>query len=267
MAVVLVVDDDPTIRRVIREALERLGHAHYAVPDGNDALTRARLERFDAVLVDLKLVGENGLAVIRNLRGVQPDIPAVLVTGFSDLEVSIGEFARAQPFQFLAKLFTDDVLDRAIKIALARHRADFEVADAAPVAMERLSRVIIAFLFSPERCALGGRALPKESGGVALSTFRRWCEAADLPPHSILSFARLLRAIRLARQHGTAVIEWMDIDPRTYEGLVSQAGLGALLETGCPSPKAFIDQQSLVSNPSFLSCLQRLLRTSLDTNR
>jgi len=66
--VVLVADDDPVNRRVVRNYLERLGCTVTAVSDGTEALQRYEAGRFDIVFLDLMMPGMDGYAVTRAIR-------------------------------------------------------------------------------------------------------------------------------------------------------------------------------------------------------
>ena len=82
---VLVVDDEPSIRLAMRIVLERRGHEVLLAADVPEGLARARSDRMDVALVDLRLPG-NGLTLLRELEQM-PELAGktVLVTGSPDL--------------------------------------------------------------------------------------------------------------------------------------------------------------------------------------
>jgi CheY-like chemotaxis protein len=70
MSGVLVVDDDPFIRKLIATTLEDVAHFElHEAGDGNEALTRARAERPALVFLDVDMPGLDGIEVCRRLRG------------------------------------------------------------------------------------------------------------------------------------------------------------------------------------------------------
>ena len=80
---ILVVDDDPEIRHLLRTALEREG---YGVSEASDAAaTKARLDRggISLITLDLALGADDGLALARKIRA-RSEIPIIMVTGKSD---------------------------------------------------------------------------------------------------------------------------------------------------------------------------------------
>jgi two-component system OmpR family response regulator len=77
---VLVVEDEVKMARAIRRGLEREGYTVDAVRDGADAVTRARIRAYDAILLDLMLPAVDGLSVCRRLRAAGQWAPVLMVT-------------------------------------------------------------------------------------------------------------------------------------------------------------------------------------------
>ena len=80
MATILVVDDEPTIRMLVRLTLERDGHEVLEADAGAMGLTLAQLYRPDLVLLDVALPQLSGLEVARRLEG---STPVLLLTGLA----------------------------------------------------------------------------------------------------------------------------------------------------------------------------------------
>lgn len=80
---VLVVDDEATIRDLLSKTLELAEYDVDLAPDGRSALERLKLLPYDLLITDLRMPGVDGLAVIREARRMKPDIPVIIVTGFS----------------------------------------------------------------------------------------------------------------------------------------------------------------------------------------
>lgn len=86
---VLVADDEPKIRQVIREVLRNKGCRVAVASDGTQAIHEleagmeaGELGRFDLVISDIKMPDRNGYEVFAAARRVDPDIPVILMTGF-----------------------------------------------------------------------------------------------------------------------------------------------------------------------------------------
>jgi two-component system KDP operon response regulator KdpE len=68
MSRVLIADDDPGLRRVVRDAFERAGHEVEAAADGNEALELFRAGAFDLIVTDLAMPGRTGLELTEEIR-------------------------------------------------------------------------------------------------------------------------------------------------------------------------------------------------------
>ena len=76
---ILVVDDEARIVKLVRDYLERAGFDVLAASDGETALTLARVERPDLIVLDLMLPGVDGLDVCRRLRH-ESGVPIIMLT-------------------------------------------------------------------------------------------------------------------------------------------------------------------------------------------
>ena len=74
---ILVVDNDERVRRVAHDILGRWGCTVETARDGREALTLAKLTRYDAVLADIRLPDLSGYDVYRQLRAAQPNARVV----------------------------------------------------------------------------------------------------------------------------------------------------------------------------------------------
>src|SRR5207247_5434436 len=80
---VLVVDDESSIRDLLTKTLALAEYDVDAAPDGRSALERMRLYPYDLLVADLQLPGMDGLSVIREAKRYKPDLPVIIITGFS----------------------------------------------------------------------------------------------------------------------------------------------------------------------------------------
>jgi excisionase family DNA binding protein len=80
---VLVVDDEASIRDLLSKTLALAEYDVDLAPDGRTALERLRIIPYDLLITDLKMPGVDGLTVIREARRLKPDIPVIIITGFS----------------------------------------------------------------------------------------------------------------------------------------------------------------------------------------
>src|SRR6201998_1362837 len=89
MEPLLLVEDKPELRAMLRKALERAGHAVDEAPDGSSAVTKIRARRYLLVLSDLKLPGCSGLEVLRESKQADPTIPVILITAYGSIEEAV----------------------------------------------------------------------------------------------------------------------------------------------------------------------------------
>ncbi len=118
-AKVLVVDDEPMIRRSFRRVLERAGYQADVAADGSEALEMVRRTEYAAVISDIAMPKLDGLSLLRALRKIYLDIPLILVTGASSTDSAI-EALRYGATGYLPKPVDGKVLrgevDRAVKL-------------------------------------------------------------------------------------------------------------------------------------------------------
>jgi DNA-binding response OmpR family regulator len=120
MATVLIVDDDPQIRDLLRLYVEREGHRAAFAADGPEALVMAGRSRPDLVLLDVMLPGLDGFEVCRQLREVS-DVPVVLLTARSgDSDKVVGLDIGAD--DYIIKPFSPRELMARVRVQLRRRR-------------------------------------------------------------------------------------------------------------------------------------------------
>lgn len=80
---ILIVDDEECITRVLRDFFETEGFEVFQAADGRGALKLARKGRFDVVLTDLNMPGQDGLEVLRQIRHISPQTAVLIFSGYS----------------------------------------------------------------------------------------------------------------------------------------------------------------------------------------
>ena len=118
---VLIVDDEPGIRKTTRIAIETGGHAAAEAPNGLRALKALDEENFDAVFLDLKLGADDGLDVLAKLLKAQPSLAVVIFTAYANIATAV-EAMRRGAFDFIPKPFTPDQI-RAVLAKIEKTRA------------------------------------------------------------------------------------------------------------------------------------------------
>jgi two-component system response regulator FlrC len=116
-APVMVVDDEPMVRRSLARAIQRTGVEVVTAADGREALAKFREIRSPLVFADVRMPGMDGFALMRSLKHLAPETAVVLITGFDAGEIAAQarqEGAKA----VLAKPFTSDAVSALLSEAL-----------------------------------------------------------------------------------------------------------------------------------------------------
>jgi two-component system response regulator GlrR len=101
---ILVVDDDRNILKVIKLRLEAENYQVVTASDAADALAKAGDEGFDLALVDLKLIGRNGIELMGDLHKLDPEIPIIILTAHGTIKSAVEAMSRGA-FSYLTKPF------------------------------------------------------------------------------------------------------------------------------------------------------------------
>jgi len=125
-ATVLVADDDRTIRRNLVLLLRSEGYQTREASDGGEALALIRSDNPDAVLLDLKMPGRDGLEVLGELGPALADLPVIVITAFGGSSAAI-EAMRRGAYDYLSKPFDLDEVLLTLKRALRQRALAAEV--------------------------------------------------------------------------------------------------------------------------------------------
>ncbi len=83
---VLVVEDDPGVRRFLVECLNTLGHGVIEAANGEEGLRSLEAEDPSLLIVDFAMPGMNGVEVVASARDFRPDLPIIMATGYADMD-------------------------------------------------------------------------------------------------------------------------------------------------------------------------------------
>ena len=91
---ILVVDDDRNILKLLRMRLEANGYQVFSAAQSQEALKIVENEAIDLALVDLKLDGENGIDLTKDLHQINPVIPVIILTAFGTVKTAVEAMKR-----------------------------------------------------------------------------------------------------------------------------------------------------------------------------
>ena len=168
---ILIVDDEPPVREMIQEILEREGYQAIAVGSGDEALAMAEVEDFDLILADIKMPEMDGLELVEKFREVSPETIPMLITGYASIETA-QVAVREGFYDYIVKPFERSELCSAVAKALQRKRVSDEESRLKELAgLYKVSQSIVA---SPEQREVLDHILnsalhqTKSSGGAIL---------------------------------------------------------------------------------------------------
>ena len=116
-----IIDDDDSIRWVLEKAFADSRYHVRSFANGEDFFSALKADAPTVVLTDIRMPGENGLAVLEKLGREQPQLPVVVMTAHSDLETTVKAF-QGGAFEYLAKPFDIDEAITAVDRALQHAR-------------------------------------------------------------------------------------------------------------------------------------------------
>ncbi|HAK87739.1 MAG: hypothetical protein A2X55_09460 [Nitrospirae bacterium GWB2_47_37] len=89
MSKILIVDDEEIVRFALSEKLEENGFSVLKAFDGRNAVDVFGREAVDAVLLDLRMPGMNGIETMHELKRLDPDVPIIIVTAYGDIPTAV----------------------------------------------------------------------------------------------------------------------------------------------------------------------------------
>jgi two-component system, OmpR family, KDP operon response regulator KdpE len=119
---ILLVDDDASIRRALHTTLSALGFEVEEASAGEQAVSFARSERYDAVLLDINMSGIGGIEACRTLRRLAPGLPILMLTVRDSEDDKIGALD-AGADDYITKPFHVGELTARVRSAVRRSRA------------------------------------------------------------------------------------------------------------------------------------------------
>ncbi len=114
---ILIVDDDPSLRRVLEVQLEQEGYAAVSAGSAQQALSMLQVQGYDLVVADLKMPECSGIALLRQIRSQHPETVIIILTAFGTVETAV-EAMKAGAYDYLTKPVHADELSLVVRRAL-----------------------------------------------------------------------------------------------------------------------------------------------------
>lgn len=126
MTKILIVDDDPRMRKSLANLLQREGYAIVEAPGGEEAADYLGRDVFDLVIADLKMEPVSGLDLLRLVKEMSLDVEVIVITAFGTIETAV-EAMRLGAFDFITKPFQVQEILLRVRNALEKHQLKEEV--------------------------------------------------------------------------------------------------------------------------------------------
>ncbi|WP_409277590.1 sigma-54-dependent transcriptional regulator [Pseudomonas defluvii] len=118
---VILVDDDPHLRQALSQTLDLAGLKVMSLSDAQGLAQRIEADWPGVVVSDIRMPGIDGLQLLEQLHGQDPELPVLLITGHGDVPLAV-QAMRAGAYDFLEKPFASDALLDSVRRALALRR-------------------------------------------------------------------------------------------------------------------------------------------------
>ncbi len=122
----LIVDDDRNLLELMKMRLESSGYVVTTAPDEDVAKAAAVGEAFDLAILDLQLVRQDGISLMKELHGVRPDMPVIILTAHGSIESAVEAMKRGAS-TYLTKPFDARELILHVEHALENKRLASEI--------------------------------------------------------------------------------------------------------------------------------------------
>lgn len=115
---ILIVDDEPSIRRILQVAFEKDGFIAATAEDAESGLNEVERALPDCVITDVTMPGMSGYDLLRELKSKHPNLPVVIITAFGTIPQAV-KAMRDGAFEYVTKPFDLEVLKKVVNNALS----------------------------------------------------------------------------------------------------------------------------------------------------
>lgn len=102
MARVLIVDDEKSIRRTLRDILEFEKYEVDEAADGMECLVKVQRQKYDVIILDIKMPKMDGMEAMERIQLLAPDVPVIMISGHANIDTAV-EAVKKGAFDFISK--------------------------------------------------------------------------------------------------------------------------------------------------------------------
>src|SRR4051812_40156660 len=114
---ILVIDDEHTIRELLRNELGRQCYAVDVAVDGEEGIAKVRQEKYDIVISDIKMPRMDGMQALSEIKKISPETEVIMITGYATVENAV-QAMKSGAYDFIQKPFNLEELSVLIEKAL-----------------------------------------------------------------------------------------------------------------------------------------------------
>ena len=114
---VLIVDDEPNLRKILSAQLSRDGYDVLTAEDGEKGLAQLREHHIDLIITDLKMPRVDGMTLLKRALEEEPELPVVMITAHGTIDTAV-EALKLGAFDFVTKPFDKDEVRQIVAKAL-----------------------------------------------------------------------------------------------------------------------------------------------------
>ncbi|MBW2341166.1 MAG: sigma-54-dependent Fis family transcriptional regulator [Deltaproteobacteria bacterium] len=114
---ILVVDDDPGHRTMLKTLLAGWGYSVFEADDGSTAIEKVNEQAFDLILMDIRMIKVSGLQALTEIKAFNPSIPVIIMTAYSSVETAV-DALKSGAYDYLTKPLDFDELRLAMERAM-----------------------------------------------------------------------------------------------------------------------------------------------------
>ncbi|MDN3520332.1 sigma-54-dependent transcriptional regulator [Halomonas ramblicola] len=122
---VMIIDDEPHLRITAGQTLELAGYAPEPYASAEEALAALEPDFPGVIVSDIRMPGMDGMALLREVRSRDPDLPVILITGHGDISTAV-EAMREGAWDFLEKPFAVERLVEVVRRGVEKRRLSVE---------------------------------------------------------------------------------------------------------------------------------------------
>ncbi len=116
--IIFFIDDEPQVRKAVSKTLQQIDNVRVvALVDAESCLTELRRIKCDIVIADVNMPDMDGIALMKRIRELRPQMPILIITGYGDVPMAAKAF-KAGAVDFIEKPLTEESLLPAVRAAI-----------------------------------------------------------------------------------------------------------------------------------------------------